>query len=1026
MKVKPHVVAAQLLALAAIYYLAARLGLSVASVQQNVSPVWPPTGVAIAAMLLLGYRMWPAVLVGAFFANLRTDAGVAVALGIAAGNTLEALCATALLRRLDFHNSLDRAKDIFKFVLAAVVATMVAATIGNLCLAFGHAAAWDRFGSLWSTYWLGDLVGALTVGPLLLTWLTRTRDWLPRERYLEGLLVLLLLSVSALAAYGGPPQIKVQFYPLARLIVPFFVWAAFRLGRRGVTLATVVLSVIAVWGTAQGKGPYAGRTPNESLLILQLFLGSNAVTFLFLVAVVEERQASEKALRQREQQLNVALDAANMGAWDYEVKSGAVRWSSTLEAIHGIDVGSFGGTFESYLEDVHPDDHQRVVQSLAVNLEQGGKHEIEYRIVRPDGKVRWVEGKGRALRNTAGKTLGMTGVCMDVTERKRADEEREQLLSREQVARVEAETATEKIKRLQAVADTALQHLTVDDLLDEMLARVRELLNVESVTILLLSDDGKYLVRRSGVGLESEAAKDVRIEIGRGIAGRIAATRAPLIVEDLSQVEVRNPVLSESISSLVGAPLVVNDRVIGVIHADSVVPRRFTSEDLRLLQLVADRLALALDHANLYEAEQKARIAAEEASRTKDEFLATVSHELRTPLNAIVGWSGMLRGGRLDAPTAQRAMEIIDRNARVQTQLIEDILDVSRIITGKLRLETGPVELLPVIEAAIDSVRPALDSKSITLDLTADAGTGPVLGDAERLQQVIWNLLSNAVKFTPANGCVAVRLRSTGSDAEIVVRDTGQGITEAFLPYVFDRFRQADGAITRKHGGLGLGLAIVRHLVELHGGVIAVESAGEGQGATFVVRLPMLTSGTSVLLEQHELAVSRSPSRQSPFDLSGLKVLVVDDEADARDLLATILMDCDARVQAVSSAREALVAFANWRPDAIISDLEMPEMDGYAFIREVRTLELAGGSSVPAVALTAYARVEDRLRALAAGFQIHISKPADPLELATVVASLTGRIQESGSIAMGLQMDATPLDEKRQQPEALSVNLSSD
>jgi len=285
--------------------------------------------------------------------------------------------------------------------------------------------------------------------------------------------------------------------------------------------------------------------------------------------------------------------------------------------------------------------------------------------------------------------------------------------------------------------------------------------------------------------------------------------------------------------------LIVKGKVLGVIHADTVEPRHFTEEDIRLLQLVADRTALAIDHAHLYQAEQSARIAAEDASRMKDEFLATVSHELRTPLNAIVGWSGMLRAGRLDQPTSKRAMEIIDRNARAQTQLIDDMLDVSRIITGKLRVHTGSVDLLLVIESAIDAIRPAINSKSITLDLSADPEVEPVLGDPDRLQQVIWNLLSNAVKFTPANGHIDVRLQRSGAEAEIVVRDTGQGISEAFLPYVFDRFRQADGAITRQHGGLGLGLAIARHLVELHGGSIKAQSDGEGKGSTFTVKLLM-------------------------------------------------------------------------------------------------------------------------------------------------------------------------------------------
>jgi PAS domain S-box-containing protein len=753
---------ARILGLAAIYFSAAKLGLTWASEHPSISPVWPPTGIAIAALLWLGYRSWPGILLGAFLANyVSTETPLATAAGIAVGNTAEAVVAVALLHRMAFRNSLDRARDVGGFIVAAFVATMVSATLGNLSLCLGHAEKWADFGPLWVTWWLGDLVGALVLGPLILVWATRSDDWLPKKRYIEAALLLTALSLAAMVTFARSTPTPIQYYPLTRLIVPFFLWVSLRLGQRGTTLATVTLSAFAIWGTAHGVGPFVviGRTPNEALLQLQLFVGSNAVTFLFLAAVVAERRASVAALRESEQQLSVALAAADMGAWNYDVQAGAVKWTTSLETLHGIPPGSFGGTLDRFLHDVHPDDRERVIKSLARNLEQGAQHEIEYRIVRPDGGTRWVEGKGQVLRNDDGKAVRMSGVCIDVTARKHAEEEREQLLSREQAARIEAEKATETIKRLQAVTDTALRHLALDDLLEETLQRVRELLNVESVAILLLSQDGRQLILRAGVGLEKELATDVRVPFGRGIAGRIAASGSSMVVEDLAQADVYNPILRENLSSLIGVPLVVKGKVIGVIHADTIAPRRFSEEDLRLLELVADRIALAIDHAHLFEAEQAARIAAEEASRLKDEFLATVSHELRTPLNAIVGWGGLLRAGRLDEATSQRAIEIIDRNAKVQTQLIEDILDVSRIITGKLRLEAGPVQLLPLIEVAIDSLRPALNSKSILLDLAADSNTGPVLGDPNRLQQVVWNLLSNAVKFTPANGRIEVRLQ---------------------------------------------------------------------------------------------------------------------------------------------------------------------------------------------------------------------------------------------------------------------------
>jgi PAS domain S-box-containing protein len=834
---------ARLVVLAAIYFASAKLGLTWASAHPNVSPVWPPTGLAIAALLLLGYRTWPAILVGAFLANYFTQIPLGAAAGIAIGNTLEAVVAVLILRARDFHNSLDRAKDVGALLAVALLATMVSATIGNLSLCLTHAERWPQFGNLWLTWWLGDLVGAMVVGPLILAWGTGPRDWVPRKRSVEGLLLLTVLGLAAMVTFARAAPTPIQYYPLTRLIVPFFLWVSLRLGQRGLTLATIVLSGFAIWGTAHGLGPFIGpgKPPNEALLQLQLFVGSNAVMFLFLAAVVEERRAGAEALRQKEQQLSVALDAAKMGAWSYDLRTTVVKWSSNLELIHGLEPGTFGGTFDDFLSDVHPEDRERLIESLKRPIEQGAPHEVEYRIIRPDGSIRWVEGKGQVIHDNTANPIRMTGVCMDVTERKRAQEEREQLLNLEREARIEAEKATETNKRLQAVTDAALQHLGVNDLLQEMLERVRELLNVDSVSILLLSEDGQELRFTTGVGLERELSPNVRVPFGRGFAGSIAANRAPIVIEDVSQTHVENPVLRTAFKSLIGAPLIVNEKVIGVIHADTVALRHFTPEDVRLLQLVADRLALALDHAHLYEAEQAARIAAEDASRMKDEFLATVSHELRTPLNAIVGWTGLLRAGNLDRPNSKRAMEIIDRNARAQTQLIEDLLDVSRIITGKLRVESGPVELRQVIEAAIDSIRPALASKSITLNFTSDPKIRPVLGDPERLQQVIWNLLSNAAKFTAANGHIDVQLQSSGTDAEIIVRDNGQGISEGFLPYVFDRFRQADGTMTRQNGGLGLGLAIARHLVELHGGSIKAESPGEGKGATFVIKLAMVS-----------------------------------------------------------------------------------------------------------------------------------------------------------------------------------------
>jgi len=399
----------------------------------------------------------------------------------------------------------------------------------------------------------------------------------------------------------------------------------------------------------------------------------------------------------------------------------------------------------------------------------------------------------------------------------------------------------------------------------------------------------------------------------------------------------------------------------------------------------------------LLERERSARAEAEQANRLKDEFLATVSHELRTPLTAILGWAHMLRVKRFDEQSTASALETIERNARAQAQLIDDLLDVSRIITGNLRLDVRQVEPGSFIEAAVEALRPAAEAKGVRIQKVLDTGVVSVAGDPARLQQVVWNLLSNAIKFTPKGGRVEVRLERIDSHIEIAVSDTGDGIGAEFLPHVFERFRQADQKTTRHHGGLGLGLAIVRHLVELHGGTVKADSPGEGQGATFVVKLPVVPVYQKETLTRrvHPAAGEEPPAYDCPERLDGLKVLVVDDEVDTRELLKVGIGQCGAEIVTAGSAREALAALDETRPDLLISDIGMPGEDGYELIRKVRALPAARGGKIPAIALTAYARTEDRLRALRAGYQMHISKPVELAELVAVMASLIGRSERA-------------------------------
>ncbi len=1009
---------------------------------------------------------------------------------------------------------------------------------------------------------------------------------------------------------------------------------------------------------------------------------------------VTERMEAEAALRANEERIRFALNAAGMGAWDWSVATGEVKWSGNIESIHGVEKGAFDGTFEGYLKDIHPEDKDRVVESIRSSVEQGKDHFIQYRILRPDGAVRWVEAKGSPFLDGAGQTVRMSGVCLDITERRNIEDRlREQTESLETVNELGQMISAElDLHRLvQAVTDAATEltgarfgsffynviedrgeaymlytlsgvpreafshfpmpratnlfgptfrgegvirindvrkdprygknspyygmpegHLPVTSYLAvpvisrsgevlgglffghpdeavfterheqivvglaaqaavamdnarlfEIAERERSQLEASEHRYRVLAEaipqmvwtstaDGladyfnqrwvdytgltleesrgwgwqrtlhpddvdattetwtrssqtgeryevEYRMRRGSDGsyrwhlgrafplrdpdgaiskwfgtctdiddqkraeesqrFLAEASRLLSSSLDYGVTlASVARLAVPqiadwcsidmldekgevkqLVVEhrDPAKIEMarelrrrypgssirssplrevlmtgRSALVAKVLDSLLTAvarddehlrtirdlglksfmvvPLTSRGRVFGTItFVTAESGRTYSSQDLALAEELANHAALAVENARLYQESQ-------EASRLKDDFLATVSHELRTPLNAVLGWSRMLRTGKIDPETAGQALEVIERNAKSQAQLIEDLLDVSRIITGKLRLDVTSVDPVSVINAAIDAVRPAAEGKSIEIQTMLDPLTGAVSGDPDRLQQVIWNLLSNAIKFTPKDGKVQVTLERINSHVEITIADTGVGISPEFLPFVFDRFRQADSTLTRSHGGLGLGLAIVRHLVEMHGGTVSADSAGADQGATFTIKLPL--RAVKEIEQQAESArgdLSDPQSAAFDFDsapsLAGTLVLVVDDEPDARSLLKAVLTQCGAEVVAVGSASEALREIEQRTPDCIVSDIEMPGEDGYSLIQKIRQKDHRRGGAVPAVALTAHARAEDRMRALTAGYQMHVPKPVEPVELAVVIASLVRR-----------------------------------
>jgi PAS domain S-box-containing protein len=573
----------------------------------------------------------------------------------------------------------------------------------------------------------------------------------------------------------------------------------------------------------------------------------------------------------------------------------------------------------------------------------------------------------------------------------------------EQQTRLAAERTSDRLARLQAVSTVLSQSLTSQQVASAVIEQGMKSLNAYAGTVALLADNGTEFEVIATLGFPHEVVDKWRqfpLNTPVAIADAVREKR-PVIIGNIAEWLDRYPVLGP-LSSITGSkamvafPLIVKGRTIGALGLSFLEVQEFSDEDSAFMLALAQQCAQALERSRLYETERRLRTEAEEANRIKDEFLATVSHELRTPLTAIVGWSSMLRISKFDEKTTAHAIETIERNAKAQTEIIEDLLDVSRIITGKLRLEPGLVQLDAVIASALDAIRPTAETRGIEIRSNIDPGASVVWGDPARLQQVMWNLLTNAVKFNTKGGSVEVRLQHAESRVQIVVSDTGQGIAPEFLPFVFERFRQADGTITRAHGGLGLGLAIVRHLVEMHGGTIYAESEGVGQGAVFTVDIPVRAVQDVERKPEHlHTAIEQAAAIECSPTLENVRVLIVDDEEDARSVLTAIIEKCGAQVLAVAATAEALEALDSFKPDVLMSDIGIPGEDGYSLIRKVRALSPEQGGKIPAVALTAYAREEDRMRALVAGYQSHVAKPVNPAELIAVLTGLAGLIERN-------------------------------
>ncbi|HWN10751.1 MAG TPA: PAS domain S-box protein [Pyrinomonadaceae bacterium] len=696
---------------------------------------------------------------------------------------------------------------------------------------------------------------------------------------------------------------------------------------------------------------------------------------------ITERKRFEAALQRSEAELTDFFDNASIG----------LHWvgpDGIVQRVNQSELDLLGYARDEYvghhISEFHAD--KIVIENILNRLAAGEVlRDFDARMLCKDQTIKFVRINSSVYRED-GKFIHTRCFTRDITERKRTER---RLALQYAVTQILSESRdfAESSKR---ILQTACANLDWE---------VGVLWNIDREKGVLRAVEICHAISRETPEFDQLTQK-LALEKGVGLPGRIWASGEAIWIQDVVG-EANFPRAAaasrEGLHGAFGFPIILGDQVLGVIEFFSPDIREPDDELLKMVMGIGAQIGQFGERkraedklAALLESERAARGDAEKANRLKDEFLATLSHELRTPLNAVIGWSRMLRSGRLDSEGSKHAVEVVERNAWAQKQIIEDILDVSRVITGKLQLNLSPVDLVAVVDAALDAVRPAMEAKEIKIETLIDSSLRLISGDADRLQQVVWNILSNAAKFTPAGGKIEIAVNQANGGVEIQVKDSGPGIDPSFLPHVFERFRQADGSTTRTHGGLGLGLAIVRHLVELHGGTIAVENRKPQHGAIFTVRLP-LPSGDLHPETLANAAGSFKEHSEAPT-LEGLRILIIDDETDALDLISVELTQHGARVTSASSAEDALAALASSEFDLLISDIGMPNTDGYDLIRQIRAQNGSRHQKIPAVALTAYARVQDRMRAIMAGFNTHVAKPVEANELITVVASLVGRL----------------------------------
>jgi PAS domain S-box-containing protein len=812
----------------------------------------------------------------------------------------------------------------------------------------------------------------------------------------------------AAAALAVATILRLAIDPLVGNRLPFITYylavtaVAATVGLRAALVATLGSAALGTYFFTESLHAFAaGNLPDR--LSIVLFIITCALLAVITARFVEMRkrllaaaaQSHEQSLqlhreRTRLQEIITSIPGVVWEAWG-EPDSANQRIdyvSDYVRDLLGYSPEEWTSTPNFWLQIVAPEDREAAAGLAQDRSRRGVVGDNVFRWVARDGRVLWMLARSTVITDERGVPVGMRGVTLDITDRKVAEERLSLLADLWSAGLAQppfADVAQDLARRTAAVmGDGCVIGVVEGDRIVRVACAHRH------------PEAQRYLEELTNVPDLAAASPHYR---------RLLDERRTLVVGELPREAAERTVVvvghdaAEQFRSRSGVlcPLVSHGRVFGTLAIGRSSSSPYSEADVKLVEAIGARTALLLENARLLETvrreadeAQRARDDAEEAGRVKDEFLATLSHELRTPLNAILGWAHMLQDPQLTPERRQAAIETILRNARNQEQLISDILDVQRIMAGKVRLDVRALNLGDIIRSAAETVQPSADAKAIRLQLLVDLDVPPISADADRMKQIVWNLLANAIKFAPRGGHVQVRLLKAGDECELTVEDNGPGIAPEFLPHVFERFRQADSSTTRTHKGLGLGLAIVRSLVEMHGGTITASNAsGGGTGAVFTIRLPIRgapAAEDAAAIDAVDSWVDSAPA------LDEVSVLVVDDDNDARELVNEILGRCGATVVTAGSVAAAFEAFQHRRPDVVVCDIEMPEEDGYMLIRRIRSLEPDAGRDVPAAALTAYASQADRLKVLSAGFNMHVAKPVQPAELALVVASLAGRM----------------------------------